>query len=337
MLGSSIRKIPRFQLLPPLHEQKSGNFLYNVNCMSHELAISPQQVATILLLALKTTARAALVPAEVTGCVIAVPSYFTASERKSLFVASTVAGLNCKHMIKETTAIAINYGFLKKFTTPSNLIFIDFGYSSFQIAACAFSGKEIRILAEKSALIGGRDIDETLAEHFIQTLDKADASKDNRKFSLALFEGVEKMKRKMSFDEAKIKFNVKRLNSGFDNHLEMQRLKMEELCKDFFTKIEECMGKCLSDSKLRLEEIHAIEIVGGSSRIPLVKELVKKVFGKLPVVTMDQDEAVSRGCYLRSMMPQDSEIIEIGKPLANDESGPSASSQSVSLFYFKIW
>lgn len=265
-----------------------------------EFNINVVQIVSMLLSKLKFDAEKTLSEI-VTGCVIAVPSHFSESSRHCLLIAAGVANLNVHYITNETTAIALNYGFYKKFPNPTNVVFVDFGYSTFQIAICQFTDNKIEILAEESKLIGGRDIDELLAKHFMLMIDKP---QENKVFCVGLLEEVEIMKKKMSVDTIDILLNTQHLLDDDNISIGMPQHEMEQICKSLFEKIEKLMRKCLSDVNISLEDIHSIEIVGGSTRIPAVKRLIETVFGKPPIATMNQDEAVSQGSLLRFIVPR---------------------------------
>lgn len=110
---------------------------------------------------------------------------------------------------------------------------------------------------------------------------------------------VEKLKKNMSANSTKLPLNIECFMNEMDVSSSLQRSEMEELCSHLFQRIEKTMRKLLVDSKLNLEDIHSVEIVGGSSRIPAVKQLIEQIFGKPASTTLNQDEAVSRGAALQ--------------------------------------
>lgn len=103
----------------------------------------------------------------------------------------------------------------------------------------------------------------------------------------------------MSANSTKLPLNIECFMNDIDVHSSMQRLQMEGLCKDLIDRMEKTMMKCLNDSKLTVEDIYSVEIVGGSSRVPALKQLIEIIFGKTPSTTLNQDEAVSRGAALQ--------------------------------------
>jgi heat shock protein 110kDa len=282
-------------------ERPDGSIGIRVNYMDEDHVFSPEQIVAMLFTKLKVDAAAAL-QTQIYDCVITVPSYFTNAERKALLDAAGIAGLNCLRLMNETTATALSYGFYKQ-DLPAieekarNVIFVDFGHSSIQISACAFNKGKLKMLSSASDLVGGRDVDRMLADHLSDEFVKKYRMdpRTNKKAYLRLSAEVEKLKKQMSANSIKLPLNIECFMNDTDVSSFLQRTDMEEICKGLFQRIEEVMKQCLRDSKLTLEEIHSVEIVGGSSRIPAVKNLIEQIFNKTASTTLNQDEAVSRG------------------------------------------
>ncbi|XP_026331704.1 97 kDa heat shock protein-like isoform X2 [Hyposmocoma kahamanoa] len=263
----------------------------------------------MLFTKLKGDAAVAL-QTQVKDCVISVPSYFTNAERNALLDAAAIAGLNVLRLMNETTATALAYGIYKQDLPaaeekPRNVIFVDFGHGSLQVAACAFNKGKLRVLATATdAHCGGRDIDSALAEYFSQdfvTRYKLDPRKNQRAY-LRLLQEVEKLKKQMSANSTRLPLNIECFMEERDVSGDMQRSQMEHICADTFNRVERTLRAILHNAKLRPEDIHSVEIVGGSTRIPAVKGLIEQVFGKHASTTLNQDEAVSRGCALQCAM-----------------------------------
>lgn len=286
-------------------ECPDGSIGIRANYMDEVQTFSPEQITAMLFTKLKVDAAVAL-ETQIYDCVITVPSYFTNAERKALLDAAGIAGLNCLRLVNETTATALSYGFYKQDLpaveeAPRNVIFVDFGHSSIQISACAFNKGKLKMLAATSDLVGGRDVDFMLAEHFSKefvTKYRVDP-RSNKKAFVRLLAEIEKLKKQMSANSTKLPLNIECFMNDTDVSSTIQRTVMEEICASLFHRIEESMKKCLKDSKLTQDDIHSVEIVGGSSRIPAVKNLIEQIFGKSPSTTLNQDEAVSRGGALQ--------------------------------------
>lgn len=310
-LGTHFYKTPRF-VFNEIYIF-SDTFFYRLNYLNEEKFHSSLEATEMLLSKLKKDANVALESTPITGCVIAYPSYFSPLGKKQLLLAAGVAGLNCHYMIKETTAVAIDYGFYKKFQRRKNVVFIDFGANSIQISACAFTEKKLEVLTEVSGLVGGRDVDELLTEHVIKKLNSSELNAVNKKFCFKLINEVEKAKKKMSIDTVRMSLNLAPFITDECDSLSLDREEMDEVCRKLYDTIEYLMEQCLAESKLAVYDIDSVEIVGGSTRIPAIKDRIRKVFKKAPSTTMNQDEAVARGCLLRFIMAtkrRDFEIVE---------------------------
>ncbi|XP_035919942.1 heat shock 70 kDa protein 4 isoform X2 [Anopheles stephensi] len=282
-----------------------GGIGIRVDYQDEEHVFTPEQIVAMLFTKLKDDAFKEL-KTQINDCVITVPSYFTNAQRQALLDAANISGLNVLRLMNETTATALSYGFYKQDLPapeekPRNVIFVDCGHASLQVSACAFHKGSLKMLASCSDSVGGRDFDMVLATHFnkeFQTKYKIDASSKKRAF-LRLMAEVEKLKKNMSANSTKLPLNIECFMNEIDVHSSMQRSEMEELSAHLFGRIEATMRKLLADSKLTPEEIHSVEIVGGSSRIPAIKQLIEQIFGKSASTTLNQDEAVSRGAALQ--------------------------------------
>lgn len=280
-----------------------GSIGFCVNYLDQQQLFTPEQLTAMLFTKLKETSTNAL-QAQVNDCVIACPVYFTNAERKALLDAAQIAGLNVLRLMNETTATALSYGFYKQDLPdekPRNVIFVDCGHSSLQVSACAFTKGKLKMLASSWDQIGGRDFDAAMAEYFSSEF--ADRYKINAKSNprswLRLLTEVEKLKKQMSANSTKLPLAIECFMDDIDVSSSMQRSQMEELCAPLLQRVEATFKKLLTESKLPLEEIHSVEIVGGSTRIPSIKLRIEQVFGKPARTTLNQDEAVSRGAALQ--------------------------------------
>lgn len=206
--------------------------------------------------------------------------------------------------MNETTATALSYGFYKQDLPdekPRNVIFVDCGHASLQVSACAFTKGKLKMLASSWDQVGGRDIDCALGDYFAKEFNdryKINA-KTNARSWLRLITEIEKLKKQMSANSTKLPLGIECFMDDIDVSSSMQRTQMEELCAPVFQRVEATFKKLLAESKLSLEDIHSVEVVGGSTRIPAIKQLIEQVFGKPASTTLNQDESVSRGAALQ--------------------------------------
>lgn len=280
-----------------------GNIGFRVNYLDQEQCFTPEQLTAMLFTKLKETSTKAL-QAQVNDCVITCPVYFTNSERQALLDAAQIAGLNCLRLMNETTATALSYGFYKPDLPEDksrNVIFVDCGNASLQVSACSFTKGKLKMLASSWDQIGGRDFDMVLADHFAKEFNERYKLnvRSNARAYIRLLAEIEKLKKQMSANSTKLPLNIECLMNDVDVSSSMHRGEMEELCGHLFQRVEATFRKLLVESKLTLDEIHSVEIVGGSSRIPAIKLLIEQTFGKPASTTLNQDESVSRGAALQ--------------------------------------
>lgn len=245
-----------------------------------------------------------------TDFILTVPSYFTSSERQAMLNAARIANLNCLELINETTAIAMNYGYYRqeKFDglTPKNVALIDFGHSSIQVSIVAFTKGKIEVLANTSRVIGGQNFDFKLCDYFCEQIKRkyyVNPREDKMAYARLLVE-VERLKKLMSINSTNLILKIENFMNLTKVDATICRIDMEKICHELFIMLEQTIRKCIERSKLETEDIHSIEITGGSSRIPEFQKLTALIFGKTPNTTLNRDEAVSHGgaiyCAMRS-------------------------------------
>lgn len=263
--------------------RNDGSIGIKVNYLGEDQHFGPEQLTAMLFTKLKETSAAAM-QTQVNDCVIACPVFFTNAERRALLDAAQIAGLNVLRLMNETTATALAYGFYKNDLfedKPRNVVFIDFGHSALQVSACSFTKGKLKMLASTWDQIGGRDFDLALAEHFTKEFQERYKinAKTNARANLRLLTEIEKLKKQMSANSTKLPLNIECFLDDVDVSSAMQRSQMEELCAPVLQRVEQTFKRLLAESKLQLDDIHSVEIVGGSSRIPAVKQLIEQVTG----------------------------------------------------------
>uniref|UniRef100_A0A8I5TLF7 Heat shock protein 105 kDa n=1 Tax=Pongo abelii TaxID=9601 RepID=A0A8I5TLF7_PONAB len=285
---------------------KNGGVGIKVMYMGEEHLFSVEQITAMLLTKLKETAENSL-KKPVTDCVISVPSFFTDAERRSVLDAAQIVGLNCLRLMNDMTAVALNYGIYKQDLPsldekPRIVVFVDMGHSAFQVSACAFNKGKLKVLGTAfDPFLGGKNFDEKLVEHFcaeFKTKYKLDAKSKIRAL-LRLYQECEKLKKLMSSNSTDLPLNIECFMNDKDVSGKMNRSQFEELCAELLQKIEVPLYSLLEQTHLKVEDVSAVEIVGGATRIPAVKERIAKFFGKDISTTLNADEAVARGCALQ--------------------------------------
>ncbi|XP_077984451.1 heat shock 70 kDa protein 4-like [Glandiceps talaboti] len=284
----------------------NGNAAIKVRYLGEEEMFSMQQVTGMMLTRLKETAEAAL-GRKVVDCVLSVPNFYTDAERRAVLDAAQITELNCLRLMNDTTAVALAYGIYKQDLPPPeekprNVIFVDMGHSALQVAACAFNKGKLKMLATASATsIGGGTFDRILADHFaaeFKTKYKVDAKSNPRAYTRLLTE-CEKVKKQMSVNTNTLQLNIECFMDDKDVSGRINRTDFEQLAAHVLSQLEAPLKQVLAESKLKKDDIESVEIIGGSTRVSGVKDIIRKVFGKDVSTTLNQDEAVARGCALQ--------------------------------------
>ncbi|XP_023008192.1 heat shock 70 kDa protein 4a isoform X2 [Maylandia zebra] len=293
-------------LVYELAPMPSGATGIKVMYMEEERIFSTEQVTGMLLTKLKETAESAL-KKPVVDCVISVPSYFTDAERRSVMDAAQIAGLNCLRLMNETTAVTLAYGIYKQDLPapeekPRIVVFVDLGHSGYQVSVCAFNKGKLKILATAfDSDLGGKDFDDILVNHFCEefgTKYKLDVRSKPRAL-VRLYQECEKLKKLMSANSSDLPLNIECFMNDIDVSSKLNRGQFEEMCSGLLAKVEGPLRSVMEQAKLKKEDIYAVEIVGGATRIPAIKERISKFFGKELSTTLNADEAVARGCALQ--------------------------------------
>uniref|UniRef100_A0A8C1I5Z2 Heat shock protein 4b n=1 Tax=Cyprinus carpio TaxID=7962 RepID=A0A8C1I5Z2_CYPCA len=296
----------RSSLVYDLSQMPSGTTGIKVMYMEEEKVFSIEQITAMLLTKLKETAESAL-KKPVADCVISVPCFYTDAERRSVIDAAQIAGLNCLRLMNETTAVALAYGIYKQDLPapeekPRTVVFVDIGHSGYQVSVCAFNKGKLKILATAfDPEMGGKDFDERLVKHFCEEFAvkyKLDVRSKPRAL-VRLYQECEKLKKLMSANSSDLPLNIECFMNDIDVSSKLNRAQFEEMCADVLARVEPPLRSLLEQAHLKKDDIHAVEIVGGASRMPAIKERINKFFGKEPSTTLNADEAVARGCALQ--------------------------------------
>ncbi|XP_054059677.1 heat shock 70 kDa protein 4L isoform X8 [Rissa tridactyla] len=296
----------RAKLPYELQKMPNGSVGVKVRYLDEERLFAVEQITGMLLAKLKETSENAL-KKPVADCVISVPSFFTDAERRSVMAAAQIAGLNCLKLMNETTAVALAYGIYKQDLPaleekPRNVVFVDMGHSAYQVSICAFNKGKLKVLATTfDPFVGGRNFDEALVDYFseeFKTKYKLNV-KENPRALLRLYQECEKLKKLMSANASDLPLNIECFMNDLDVSSKMNRAQFEQLCAALLSRVEPPLRAAMEQAKLQREDIYSIEIVGGATRIPAVKEQISNFFCKEISTTLNADEAVARGCALQ--------------------------------------
>jgi heat shock protein 5 len=231
--------------------------------------------------------------------VVTVPAYFNDAQRQATKDAGTISGLNVLRIINEPTAAAIAYGLDKK-EGEKNILVFDLGGGTFDVSLLTIDNGVFEVVATNGDThLGGEDFDQRVMEHFIKLFKKKtgkDVRKDNRAVQ-KLRREVEKAKRTLS-SQHQTKIEIESFYDNEDFSETLTRAKFEELNMDLFRSTMKPVQKVLEDSDLKKSDIAEVVLVGGSTRIPKVQQLVKEFFdGKEPSRGINPDEAVGKLTY----------------------------------------
>jgi len=288
------------KLLPYTITDKDGRPFIQVKVKGETKTFSPEEISAMILVKMKEVAEAYL-GKEVKNAVVTVPAYFNDAQRQATKDAGTIAGLNVLRIINEPTAAAIAYGLDKK-AKEKNILVYDLGGGTFDVSILTIDEGVFEVLATNGDThLGGEDFDQRLMQHFLKLIKKknnVDLS-DNQRAIAKLRREVEKAKRSLSTVH-QVKVEIESLVDGEDFSETLTRAKFEELNIDLFKKTLLPLQNVLKDSGLKKTDIHEIVLVGGSTRIPKVQELIKDFFnGKEPNRGINPDEAVAYGAAVQ--------------------------------------
>jgi len=263
---------------------------------------TPEEISAAILSELKQTAEDYL-GEKVTQAVITVPAYFNDAQRQATKDAGRIAGLDVKRIINEPTAAALAYGFDKK--KSGTIAVFDFGGGTFDVSILDISDGVIEVKSTNGDThLGGDDIDILLITYLVDEF-KKETGMDLRNDKMALQrlkEAAEKAKRELSsLHETEISLPYITADASGPKHLNIKisRAKLESLCSDIFRRLLEPCKKALADAKLSTSQIDEVILVGGSTRIPKVQQLVKDFFGKEPNKSVNPDEVVAIGAAIQ--------------------------------------
>lgn len=265
-----------------------------------EKSLSPEEISAMILTKMKEIAENYL-GREVKHAVITVPAYFNDQQRQATKDAGLISGLEVLRIINEPTAAAIAYGMDKK-AGEKNIIVFDLGGGTFDVSLLTIDNGVFEVVATSGDThLGGEDFDQRLTEHFVKVFKKKnnkDIKEDPR--SMQKLKGeVEKAKRDLS-SVHQTKITIENLIDGLDFSETITRARFEELCNDLFKKTLQPVQQVLDDAGMKKTDIDEVVLVGGSTRIPKVQQLIKDFFnGKEPNRGINPDEAVAYGAAVQ--------------------------------------
>jgi heat shock protein 4 len=260
------------------------------------------QLVSMYLSKVKATASAEL-KLPVSDIVLSVPAWFTDAQRRAIYDAAEISGLKLLRLMNDTTAAALGWGITKldlptAEEKPRRVVFIDIGHSNYTCSIVEFKKGELAVKATTyDRHFGGRDFDKALVNHFaaeFQEKYKIDV-KSNGKAMVRLAAAAEKMKKILSANQ-QAPINVESIMNDMDVAGMLKREELEALVEPLLARAHVPLEQALAEAKLTKEDIDVIELVGGCTRVPALKERIQDFFGKPLSFTLNQDEAIARGC-----------------------------------------
>jgi endoplasmic reticulum chaperone BiP len=288
------------KLMPYKIVNRGGKPVVEVKFKGENKQYSPEEISAMILTRMKETAEAYL-GRKVSHAVVTVPAYFNDAQRQATKDAGVIAGLTVDRIINEPTAAAIAYGLDEKRGEKTILVF-DLGGGTFDVTVLTVDNGVFEVLATNGDThLGGEDFDHRVMEHFLRQYKKktgSDAGQDKRAIQ-KLRREVERAKRTLS-TQHKADIDIEAFHDGNDLHETLTRARFEDLNMDLFKKTLGPVEKVLDDAKLKKHDIDEVVLVGGSTRIPKVQQLLKDFFnGKEPNRGINPDEAVAYGAAVQ--------------------------------------
>jgi heat shock protein 5 len=299
------------KLLPFKLVNKNGKPAVQVKVKGEDKVFAPEEISAMVLTKMKETAEAYL-GKKVKSAVITVPAYFNDAQRQPTKDAGAIAGLNVLRIINEPTAAAIAYGFDQE-DGEKNIMVYDLGGGTFDVSILTIDSGVFEVLSTSGDThLGGEDFDQRVMQYLFRQFKKRtnlDCSTDKKAIQKLRLE-AERAKRTLS-QQHQAKIEIESFCQGEDLVETLTRAKFEELNMDLFKKTLKPVQIALDDAKLAKSDIDEVILVGGSTRIPKVQQLLKDFFnGKEPNRGINPDEAVAYGAAVQGGILSNEEATE---------------------------
>jgi len=302
-IGSKENEISQEAKQLPYKVLKDSNGNIKINCSSLNKEFSPEEISAQVLRKLINDASSYL-GQEVTQAVITVPAYFNDSQRQATMDAGKIAGIEVLRIINEPTAASLAYGLDKK--QNETILVFDLGGGTIDVSVLEVGDGIFEVLSTAGDTnLGGDDFDKVLVNWLIsnfKTAENIDLTEDIQALQ-RLTEAAEKAKMELSTLE-KTTIHLPFITSSPDGpkHIEtdLTREKFEDLCQQLIQKCKVPVEKALSDARLEKSDINEVVLVGGSTRIPAIQQLVESLAGRKPNQSVNPDEVVAIGAAIQA-------------------------------------
>lgn len=283
-------------------ELEDGRIGIIVNHCNEEHVFTPEAVMAMLLTKLKQTCEAEL-GTSVRDVVLSVPMYFTERQRRALEQAATIAGLHALKLVNETSAAALISGFYKLElpAEPPKTMFIDFGHTALSVTIVSTTKERVKVLANAfDNDLGGRNFTDVLVDYFADKFKekfKLDC-RENKKAFARLTASVERVKKILSANDHAV-LSVECMMNDIDFSCPIKRDEFLSLAEPLLQRVLKPVEQALQDAGISKDDLAAIEVFGGSHRIPAFQEALTKFFGRDLGKTLNSSECVAKGCALQ--------------------------------------
>ena len=302
-IGSKVDEISNESKELPYKVIEDQNKNLKINCSSLNKDFSPEEISAQVLRKLINDATTYL-GQEVNKAVITVPAYFNDSQRQATIDAGKIAGIEVLRIINEPTAASLAYGLDQK--QNDTILVFDLGGGTFDVSILEVGDRIFEVLSTAGDTnLGGDDFDKVLVNWLVnefETQEKIDLTQDIQALQ-RLTEAAEKAKMELStIDKTVIDIPFITADQGGPKHIkqELTREKFEDLCKKLIDRCRIPVEKALSDARLNKSSINEVVLVGGSTRIPAIQDLVESITGKKPNQNVNPDEVVAIGAAIQA-------------------------------------
>ena len=282
-------------------QDKTGRLGFNIEYKGKKDVYTPESLMGLFFSKIKNVWLKENI--NTTNVVVSVPDYCCAHERKALVESIQIGGLNCTALLNESSAITFAYGFgkLKEFDEekPRTVAFVDLGHSSCNIFFSQFTKKLVKVISVATErFCGGREFDYLIAQKLSDDFEKKYGSNpmEAPKCRIRLIDTITKVRKSLTVNK-EITISVDSLMDGEDLVYNLTRDEFEKIIEPTVKKFE-----FEKETKMKIGQIHSIEMVGDTVRTPIILDTIKKCFGKEVSKTLVPDECIARGCALYAMM-----------------------------------
>ena len=264
-----------------------------------------EELSALILRRLKTDAEVEL-GCTITRAVITVPAYFNDLQRKAVKIAGQMAGLNVERLLNEPTAAALAYGIAE--SREQKFLIFDLGGGTFDVSIIDMFDGVIEVRASSGdAWLGGDDFTEALRQWMISRY--PDLELANSQLSASLTQQAEELKRQLSSQE---RASVKLIHAGTEYHWELNESILHECCRELLSKLKKPVLQALRDAQFDVNQLDHVILVGGATRMPLIRQLVTRMFNRFPHNELNPDEVVALGAGVQAgLMAEDCALDDI--------------------------